>query len=157
MTDVSETVANVKEIEKDLLRHLANAENNSANDNDKTVLINDGKSVIVVSKAFAKLFCDVKNAVMARILSKDYDEDIKAIIRDKLRTTDKEIELYKCILEELGNQYVPEEHKAMVSKILGSPLILAFETEYEKIGDMLQEVKNALKHKIDLAPKSEGN
>lgn len=141
--EVNEVVTNVKGIEADFMKDLTNANSPEGVAAIQPGLDVPGKPPIIISKTVAKLFCDVKNGLMARILSKDYDEDIKAIIRAELSTTDKEIELYKGILEELGGQYIPEEHQAMVTKILGSPLILAIETEYDKIGSMLQKVKKA--------------
>ena len=137
----SETIVNLKEIEKDLSKGLENAE---AGESVLSLHSGDASPVVskfVVSSTVVKLLCDVKNALEVKYLTSDLDEDIKEAVRRSMATTDREIKIYQAVLEQLGEDYLPEEHKALVSKILASPIILLIEVELEKITMAMKEIK----------------
>lgn len=133
-------------IEKDLVNDLFNAGENKK-EGSNPVLLNPlgGQSRIVVNKHITKLFCDVKNQLIARILAKDLDENIKDIIVAEFKSSEREIEIYTQILEQVGNQYIPENHKEWVSKILLSPIIAGIEFEVERVARLKIEIKKAVR------------
>lgn len=133
-------------IEKDLLNGLLNSGEDqkeiTSGVSGSPVLLQSG---IVVPKYVSKIFCDVKNGMLAKILSRDLDDDIKDIIRDEFSTTEKEIEIYRAILEQVGNQYLPEQHKEWVAKIICSPIIVAIEFEMERTIKMNIRIKKMVR------------
>lgn len=133
-------------IEKDLMNDLLSAgENKKEGSSQVSLGLNDGQSRIVINKHITKLFCDVKNGIIARILAKDLDDNIKELILDEFKTTDREIEIYTQILEQVGNQYVPENHKEWLSKILLSPVIVGIEFEIERGARLRYQIQKLVK------------
>lgn len=140
----------LKEIENDFKAGLANAGQDSKEENTFNSGAPDApKPSFVVSDNVAKLFCDVKNGLEARIIEKylanDLDDELREIIRNELRTKDKEIKIYKALLEQMGEQYLPEQHKEWVQKILLSPMVLAIECEIEKVVSLLQKIRKTVR------------
>lgn len=136
----------LKAIEKDLMNDLINADETIKEDStsvpSSTVNFNNG---IIVNKHITKLFCDVKNGIIARILAKDLDDNIKEVILAEFKNNEREIEIYKQILEHVGNKYCPEDHKQWLSEILCSPFISAIEFELERIARLKIAIHKAVK------------
>lgn len=137
----TEAVVNINGIKADLAKGLDNAEISEGVGPIQSGDIAPLVPKFELSSTAVKLFCDVKNALEVKYITSDLDEDIKEAIRRCMATTDKEVKIYKAVLEQLGEDYLPEEHKAMVSKILASPIILLIEVEIEKITMAMKEVK----------------
>lgn len=124
---------NLKNIENDLMSGLANVENNEGT---RTNVASDSiplKSQLKLPNVAVKLVCDIKNHLKAKYITKDMDEELKTALSDFLKTTPKEIELYKMVLEQLGTDLVPEEYKSGLSKWLCSPVVLLIEHEIESM------------------------
>ena len=139
--ETTEVVTNIKAIEKDFINDLNNAEAATRNDVPQGVVSDSAVVAVNVPKFAAKLVCDLKNSIEAKFLEKDLDEGAKEIVREFLRTTDKEVELYQQILSQVGTNYTPDEYKALINKWLNSPIVLLIEHEIQKI----LTLRNALK------------
>ena len=132
-----------KTIENDLMQGLLNAEiPSSSRQND---FVNDvpDKLKLNVPNLVVKLVCDVKNSIKVKYITKDMDDSDKEIVIDFLRTTDKEIQLYKMVLEEAGTNLTPENYKEILNKWLCSSYLLLIEFEVESLLKVRSLLKNS--------------
>lgn len=148
--EVSVPGVNEKQIKSDFMRGLLDAEVQSTpTANHPGVPVPD-KLKLNVPNVVAKLICDIKNGIAAKVITKDMDEDTKEFVRDFLKTQAKEIELYKTVLDQVGTDLTPEEYKEFINKWLCSPLILIIEFELERalvLRNSLKELTKKLEKK----------
>lgn len=152
--ETPEVRVNLKSIEKELEQGLRNAElleDESSPGQSSTSADVSSKLKLNVPKVVAKLVCDIKNGIEAKILSKDLDEDDKEFVRDFLKTSDKEIQLYQMVLEQFGTDFTPENYKEMLNRWLCNPLILLIEFEIERMLELRNLLKNLPKNKKTVA------
>jgi hypothetical protein len=151
---MEEEKTNLKSIEKDLLLGLSNAESKNADSaNHSTHSIPD-KLKLNVPNTVIKLVCDLKNSIATKVITKDMDESAQEFVRDYLKTTPREIELYKMVLEQVGTDFAPESYKEMLNKWLCNPIVLLIEHELEKLltlRNLLIEMDKSKKTKKEVA------
>lgn len=133
---------NTKEIEKEFIAGLENAERNQE-ETGRGGFENVAplKPKCVLPTTGVRLLCDFKNNLKIKALSKDADELTKAVIERRLRTSDKEVTLYKNALELTGDKYAPPEWIEFLDKYANSPVALIVEHEVESFLALRAELK----------------
>lgn len=142
-----EAKVNEKEIEKDLLAGLKNAEMESQNSPSEIINPVPVKLSVSVPNIVVRFLCDFKNRIEAKIISKDMDEDTKEFVREYLKTTPEEIKLYKGILDVGATELTPEEYKAFLNKWLCNPVIMSIELVIEHECQRLIQLRNLLRNR----------
>lgn len=132
-TEEEKPKTDIASIKKDFLSGLENAENKDPDSQINSSRVIPDKLKLVLPDTAARLVCDIKNSIKAKIITKDMDEATKEFVRDFLKTTPKEVELYKKVLEQVGTDYTPESYKEFLNKWLGSPIVLIIEYELESM------------------------
>jgi hypothetical protein len=139
--EATETIVNLKEIEKDLQTGLANAESNT---NEAGALAPDPallKPRLELGAPLVKLACRIKNGVQFRMVTKNLPEDIKSKLQHFNEVKDNEVAVYKAALDQYGSQHLSPELIGMINKYANSPLAPLIEFEIEKFQLMQAEVK----------------
>lgn len=131
----TEAKTHINELEKKLQERLLNAEAETEGGSPKVDTVNPvpDKRRVELSPVAVRIVCDIKNSIKSKILSKDCDESDRVFIELYFRTTDKEIEIYKRVLEDLGTNYCPEQYKEVLNKWLNNSLIVLIEHELESL------------------------
>lgn len=144
--DALDAKVNFSKLEKELSRDLKDAEFQNAGDSTHDSYPPPVKLVVNVPPVMVKLIVDFKNSIEAKIISKDMDEDTKEFIRNYLKSTPKEIEIYNQVFNILATDVAPENYKEFLNRWLCNPIIactaLLIELELDKLLHLRAELKN---------------
>lgn len=146
-----EAKVNLDRIEKEFQAGLINAENK---EKDSTIQVVDADASLVVVNipgVVVRFLCHWKSRLCIKILSKGFDQDDAEFIKDYLKVTPEEIELYKRVINSGVNEFTPDQYKEFLNKWLCNPMILSaeliIEFELQKILLLRKELKIREKNK----------
>lgn len=137
--ETAEAVVNFKEVENDLKLGMMNAESNTSEQGQKTVLPN-GKPALDFGAPAIKVLCRVKNNIQFSMVTKGLPDDVKSKLQHFNTVEDNEVILYKKALDQYGEEHLPPEIIELVNKYSNSSLAPLIEWEIEKFKRMRAEV-----------------
>lgn len=105
-----------------------------------------------VSLGAAGVLVRAKNALEIKALSKDLNQDGVEIVRECLKTTTDEIELYKKAIDESFDLYGTPETIDLLNKWAGSPILLIIEHEIAKIATLRAALNQSHKNTGEVNP-----
>lgn len=143
--ETAEVSANLKHLEKKLEQEMNNAEVEGKGADIETSEFISHKLAVSSPKLLVRFICHHKNRIKAKIITKGMSEDDIVFVKDFLKTSPEEIELYKSIIDDAITELTPEEYKEWLNKWLCNPIILKIELVVEFELKSVLALRNALK------------
>lgn len=149
MNDQTQPKINEREISHDFKTQLLQ-ENLSEDPKGKIDLSPLVRPRCNVSLGAAGVLVRAKNALEIKALSKDLNPEGVEIVRDCLKTTPQEIELYKKAIDESFDLYGSPEIIDTLNKWAGSPILLIIEHEIAKIALLRSTLNQSHKKTLEV-------